>query len=176
MGNSWLKLIATEVPQVALVLISPSKEALAVILGLLTVRIRVGAFVTLTVDPPVAVICAVPIPSRLAATLQVPGLLTESGDRVSESAAPLQVVVAFAKPSLRVTVALPPAAVIAPLFELMLTAVPPTVTGIDAPASATVSEQLPATVNTPLLLLIAFGDWQFNTTLPSGMVPLQTMA
>jgi len=73
-------------------------------------------------------------------------------------------------------VAVPLAAVIAPLFELMLTAVQLTVTGMVAPASVMVSEQLPATLNTPLLWVIAFGDWQFKTTLPSGIVPLQTMA
>jgi len=88
-GKSWLRLMETEAPHVALAWMRPSKEALAVMLGLLTVRIRAGAFVTLTVDPPVPVICAVPIPSRLALTLQVPGLLIESGDKVSERAAPL---------------------------------------------------------------------------------------
>lgn len=51
MGKIWLKLMATEVPQVVLVLMRPSTEALVVVLGLLSVRITFGELIAL-IDPP----------------------------------------------------------------------------------------------------------------------------
>lgn len=64
-----------------------------------------------------------------------------------------------------------------PLLVSMTRTAVLSVPGIVTKGSLAVPEQSTgAAVNIPLLLLITFGDWQFNTPLPSGIVPLQASA
>ena len=129
MGKTCWRLILTVVPHETRV-IRPSTEVLTVKLGLV---IETAEPEALTVDPALPVTCAVPIPSTLVATLHAPGLLSVSGDKVSETAAPLQVAVALARPLVTLNVAVPPAAEMVPLFESIVSAVPVMFTGMVVP-------------------------------------------
>lgn len=118
------------------------------------------------------------MPSTPGVTVQVPfGIASDGGDNVVEKKAPLHVAVTLDSPSSIVSVPSPLLTDIDPLFESMVSTEALKVPGTVIPASTPVPEQFTgAAVNTPLLLLIAFGDWQFKTPLPPGIVPLQARA
>src|SRR5579875_2114347 len=96
--------MATELPHAALKVSRPSTDSRVLKFGPLIVR---GELLTLTdAALPWTVICATPIPSKLALTLILPvTTVSEGWDKFRNNGPPPVVAVTLAKPSLTVKVA-----------------------------------------------------------------------
>jgi hypothetical protein len=172
--GSWLKLMGIVATQLIVVTGRFSKETVRVLPGLTTTTDEL----TRLIDPLCMVSSAVPTPSTLRVMLHAPsGTLTAGGDKLAERVAPWQVPAKLDKPWLTVNVADPLLMVIVPLLVSMTRTAVLSVPGIVAKRRLAMPVQLTgAAMNTPLLRPMKFGDWQFNTPLPPGIVPLQARA